>query len=357
MERFHQVDHARLFGDRLLLQTRDVAAGAEDGPSGAPGFREGMALGPNANVGDLTSLRNAFNANTVPAAMRIAFMSAAGAVNDACQFPKPVLIPSGQLGWTPHILPFQLLRIGPVVIAGVPGEMTVQAGRRLRARIKAAFPGNQVQRVILTGLANEYSGYVTTPEEYDSQQYEGASTLFGRLTFDAYLQIFGQLADAMAARQQVPAGPTPQDLGSVQIELQTGVVGDAVRVVPPEQFGQVVTQPAASYPRGRSVVQATFRAGHPKNDLKRSDSYLFVERLVGQNWQWVAWDSMPETRFIWRRDKDADCPACSFADVEWHVPGDAVPGTYRIRHRGAWKHLLTGVISPYEGTTRTFTVQ
>ena len=330
------------------------AAGAEDGPSGAPGFLEGMALGGSLSVADIERLRSGFSDSFIPIALRSIFMSVATDANDPCQNPKPVLIPSGQLGWTPDILPFQLLRVGPVVIAGIPGEMTIQAGRRLRARILSSLASRGVQRVILTGLANEYSGYVTTPEEYDSQQYEGASTLFGRLTFEAYLQIFTQLADAMAAGQPVPAGPTPPDLAGSQIELQTGVVYDDKRLS--EQFGQVMAEPARIVPRGRTV-QASFRAGHPKNDLKRNDTYLLIERNIGgDDWERVAWDMMPETRFIWRRDDTVDCRACSFVDVQWKVPEDATLGTYRIRHFGAWKNGWNGVIAPYQGTTQTFTV-
>lgn len=331
------------------------AAGAEDGRSGAPAFREGMAIGGNVSANDIATLRGSFGANSVPAWLRTAFMGVAQAANDPCQHPKPVLIPTGALGWTPEILPFQLLRVGPVVIAGIPGEMTVQASRRLRDRIQSALARRGVNRVILTGLANEYSGYITTLEEYDSQQYEGASTMFGRLTFEAYLQIFGQLADAMAAGQPVPAGPTPPDLGGRQIELQTGVVYDDKRVF--EQFGQVMTQPPLTVPRNRTV-QATFRAGHPKNDLKRNDTYLLIERNTGgHNWERVAWDAMPETRYIWRRDTAVDCLACSFVDVQWDIPGNATPGTYRIRHFGVWKNGTNGALTPYQGTTRTFTVQ
>lgn len=34
--------------------------------------------------------------------------------------------------------------------------------------------------VVVAGPANTYAHYVTTPEEYDVQRYEGASTIFGR---------------------------------------------------------------------------------------------------------------------------------------------------------------------------------
>lgn len=346
------------------------AAGAEDGPTGFPLFHEGMALGPNLTQAQLTALRIAFGevlfatvsgpAQAIPGAgaligpLHVAYLGVTALSSDPCQFPKPVLIPTGQLGWSPEVLPFQLLRVGPVVIAGVPGEMTTQAGRRLRARILASLQSHGVQKVIITGLANEYSGYITTPEEYNSQQYEGASTLYGRLTFEAYLQIFGQLADAMATGQPMPAGSPAPDLSAVQIELQTGVVADGV---PGGQvFGSVLTEPPISV-RKNDTVQVRFRGAHPKNDLKRNDTYLRVERNGGgANWSLVAWDSMPETRLIWQRDTSFGCIGCSFIDVHWTVPDNASPGTYRIRHMGRWKNGITGAITPYEGVTSTFEV-
>ncbi len=42
--------------------------------------------------------------------------------------------------------------------------------------------------VVLAGLTNTYSSYVTTFEEYAMQRYEGASTIFGPHTLDAYIQ-------------------------------------------------------------------------------------------------------------------------------------------------------------------------
>lgn len=43
--------------------------------------------------------------------------------------------------------------------------------------------------VVIAGLTNTYSSYVTTFEEYAMQRYEGASTIFGPHTLDAYIQV------------------------------------------------------------------------------------------------------------------------------------------------------------------------
>lgn len=57
------------------------------------------------------------------------------------------------------------------------------AGRRLRDAVRKklisdGITGSDVH-VVIGGLANTYSHYVTTPEEYAVQRYEGASTLYG----------------------------------------------------------------------------------------------------------------------------------------------------------------------------------
>ena len=52
--------------------------------------------------------------------------------------------------------------------------------------------------VIITGLANTYTSYVTTPEEYSVQRYEGASTIYGPYTLLAYIKEFNKLAAALA---------------------------------------------------------------------------------------------------------------------------------------------------------------
>ena len=82
-------------------------------------------------------------------------------------------------------MPIQILRLGNVFILSVPAELTTMAGRRLRNTIRDIIvEGGLVspdQKVIVTiaGLANSYSSYVTTFEEYQAQRYEAASTIFG----------------------------------------------------------------------------------------------------------------------------------------------------------------------------------
>lgn len=68
--------------------------------------------------------------------------------------------------WQPEIVSTQLAKIGGIVIACVPGEFTTMSGRRLRSRLQEKLNLPSDDDVIISGLCNTYSDYITTPEEY-----------------------------------------------------------------------------------------------------------------------------------------------------------------------------------------------
>jgi neutral ceramidase len=87
----------------------------------------------------------------------------------------------------------------------VPAEFTSAAGRRLRESLRTAFVG-VLSDLAVSNYTNAYSGYVTTPEEYAAQHYEGASTLYGPHTLAAYVQTFQTLAAALVAGTSIDPG-------------------------------------------------------------------------------------------------------------------------------------------------------
>ncbi|NUO47601.1 MAG: hypothetical protein HOV80_01960 [Polyangiaceae bacterium] len=89
------------------------------------------------------------------------------------------------LPWVPHHLPFQILRIGKVALGFVPFEPTTVAGRRIRAVVGSELRAQGVEQAVVVGYSNAYASYLTTPEEYDEQGYEGAMTLFGKWSLPA----------------------------------------------------------------------------------------------------------------------------------------------------------------------------
>ncbi|MGK5446308.1 neutral/alkaline non-lysosomal ceramidase N-terminal domain-containing protein [Streptomyces radiopugnans] len=265
--------------------------------------------------------------------------------------PKAIAVPIGEMNriypWVQEIVPVQLVRIGRLYLIGVPGEVTIAAGLRLR-RTVAEVTGAGLDDVLVAGYANSYFHYLTTPEEYDAQHYEGGSTLFGRWQLPAIQQISAELARAMRDGRALPTGPEPPDLSAAPLALQPPIVLDAPQIG--RSFGDVLTQPRESYRSGERVT-AVFAGAHPGNDLHRGSTYLRVERYEGGVWRTVADDGDWSTAFRWERDGIA----ASKATVTWDVPAGAEPGRYRVRYHGDAKPLVGGARS-FSGTTRTFTV-
>ena len=55
--------------------------------------------------------------------------------------------------------------------------------------------GSGDYKVILAGLSNVYTHYITTFEEYQMQRYEAASTIYGPNTLQAYLDQYANLTE------------------------------------------------------------------------------------------------------------------------------------------------------------------
>lgn len=280
-----------------------------------------------------------------------------------CQLPKPILLDTGETkkpyDWAPSILPVQILRIGQLVILSVPGEFTTMAGRRLRDAVKTVLTSKGSGKfdsnvhIVIAGLTNTYSQYVTTIEEYKVQRYEGASTLYGPHTLDAYIQEFKKLAAALISGQAVEPGPQPPDLLDKQISLLPPVVVDATPLG--VNFGDVKTDiPSNSTFKKGQLVTVTFWSACPRNDLMTEGTFALVEILQNQNkWAPAYDDDDFSLRFKWSRP--AKLSPESFATIEWRIPASAVSGVYRISHFGASKSLL-GSISHFTGSSSAFVV-
>ena len=84
--------------------------------------------------------------------------------------------------WLPNFFQFQIFIIQNIAIVGMPCEVTTTAGKRLRETALNALAALNIQEVIISSYANGYAGYLTTPEEYEFQFYEGGHTPFGKWT-------------------------------------------------------------------------------------------------------------------------------------------------------------------------------
>lgn len=266
-------------------------------------FAAGTTDGPGAVPWPLDMLQGMNRSKLVNLALK------PSAQQVACHWPKPILLNGGALNvpysWEPSVVELQMMRLGRFFfILSIPAELTTMSGRRLRSsvasviieqllleekskaghtlseldqtKLKRVF--EQKVKVVIAGLGNEYAGYVSTPEEYQRQRYEAASTLFGPYTLNAYIQESQRLAQTLfqsntnhrerhlAARNpQLP----PKDLPATNrlLQLLPPIVFDAVPFG--RQFGQVMAQPEQSifFYNSTNVIQATFHAGHPRNRL------------------------------------------------------------------------------------------
>ncbi|GAM17019.1 hypothetical protein SAMD00019534_001940, partial [Acytostelium subglobosum LB1] len=277
-----------------------------------------------------------------------------------CQAPKPILIDVGltkPLPWIPDVIPIQIITIGQIVLCAVPGEFTTMAGRRLREQI-AGIVGNSLGAepiVLVAGLSNTYTGYITTFEEYEVQRFEGAATAFGPNSLGAYQQEFGKLAQAIVANQQVPSGPTPRNMtGHTFFFLPPVVVDEAPNGV----FGSVYKDVSQTTYTVNETVTVVFFGANPRNNFMTQSTFLTVEMETSPNqWTTVLVDGDWDTRMYWKMHDDIGSQ--SLITIDWIV-GQTFPvksGNYRISHQGYAKPSpLSDHRVPYSGQSSTFEV-
>jgi neutral ceramidase len=271
----------------------------------------------------------------------------------SCHGEKPVVLATGlktPYPWTPQILPLQIMRLGSLAIIAVPAEFTTMSGRRLRNTVQSILAKMGVRHAVIAGYSNSYAGYVATREEYQMQNYEGASTHFGEWTLAAYQQEFAGLAQAMSEQADSDSGPNPLDSREMR-EIRTPLIQKLDRLPRNASFGGILTQAKPAYVAGETVA-VDFWAGHPNNDLMHQRSYLEVQKVEGNQWISVAMDWDIETQFIWT----PRTLGAGKATVQWSIPLGQAPGNYRIVHRGVARPNLRDRI-PYQGVSRTFQVR
>jgi hypothetical protein len=96
-------------------------------------------------------------------------------------------------------------RVGSRLLAGVPAEVTTTAARRMRdSMLVASRSDSRVADAVIVGLANGFMQYVTTPEEYSAQFYEGGSTIYGPGEADMLGRQLARLSAGRTAGDALP---------------------------------------------------------------------------------------------------------------------------------------------------------
>ena len=234
------------------------------------------------------------------------------------------------------------------------------AGRRLRDTIKdVAARENKDVKVVIGGLSNIYTHYITTAEEYQEQRYEAASTIYGPFTLAAYQQQYKALAEKIITKDSLNEGPHPPDMYETVkgfgdfFGFFTEVKFDGKPIG--YDFGDCTLQPSDLLYRGKDFVRTEFVSGNLRNDFRSEKSFLYIERLDDENWEVVATDTDWETKLYWIRTNSL--LGFSKVQITWEIPVNVTPGRYKVRHVGSYKYWLTGAIYEYEGETKPFEVR
>ena len=212
----------------------------------------------------------------------------------------------------PRAMPLLVVRLGDRAIATIPGEMTVEMGRRTRAAVLGALRGSGVTSVALAGYANEFLHYFVTPEEYDMQHYEGGSTLYGKYSSNVVMDDLAGLARDLAGGRAAPA--------PVSFDPRNGLAPDFTPYGTGAARGVVAAQPRAV----QRMKRATFawQGGERGLDRPFDKRFVAVQRRRGKRWRRVTDDLGLEV--LWRVDDAGRYTA------EWQVPLSAPAGRYRF---------------------------
>jgi hypothetical protein len=210
----------------------------------------------------------------------------------------------------PQAVPLMTIRVADRIIASLPAEPTVEVGRRVKAAVLEAAGGAGVRRVIVSGLANEFIQYLTTPEEYDRQHYEGGSTLYGPLSAVLLTQELGALAGRMARGE--PAQPAHP------FDPRNGVKADAAPFGAGAPSGTIETQPDGGSP----TPQLSWRGGERGLDKPLDTPFITVERRVRGEWRRYTDDLWIDV--VWQIGDGNRYTAT------WNVPAGTPGGTYRF---------------------------
>ena len=140
----------------------------------------------------------------------------------------------------PPRLPVSYAELGALKFGTFPAELTMTMAYRIRHLLGLDEPLPARSWFVLVGLANSYSSYVATPDEYYAQDYVGASTMWGPqegLTLGCGLEAI-KGSSSHGPRFQVPAQEFDPGPGA-PTPFGPGFTGDP-RTYPTEELENVL---------------------------------------------------------------------------------------------------------------------
>src|SRR5919201_1652488 len=140
----------------------------------------------------------------------------------------------------------------------------------------------------ISGFANEYADYFTTPEEYDAQHYEGAATIYGRTSSEALKGTLVGLTRALVAGGPAPAAYPYDPRHGVAVTARPVPTGpaSAAAVAEPDPTARRLEHPSFSW-----------RGGPRGYDRPLDRAFVLVQRRTRPGWSTT--DSDPRLGILW----------------------------------------------------------
>lgn len=232
----------------------------------------------------------------------------------------------------PEVAQITVARVGSVLLAAIPFEVTTEVGDRMKRVLREHGPA-AIEDVAIIGLANGYVQYIVTAAEYGQQHYEGGSTLYGP---NSAVVLTAELAELAA--QLTKGAPT------AVVAAITAYPGKPHSYFPAPKRGPEpgrITRQIVSLTCRSNQLVARWIDVYPGRFLPNEGQVLDVQRKGEFGWLTAAWDdeSGVEVRavnghgsrgYVW--------------EVTW-VPESLRPGVYRVllmRREGLPQHPLQG---------------
>ncbi|XDD42182.1 neutral/alkaline non-lysosomal ceramidase N-terminal domain-containing protein [Leptospira sp. WS60.C2] len=252
-----------------------------------------------------------------------------------CQKPKAILFPMGEtkpIPSLPQILPYGLVLVDDLTILVLPHEVTTMSSRRLKKEVKSILKEKSGE-IVLSGLTNDFSGYITTPEEYATQNYEGGHTLHGQQSLNALRQEFSAMANdllhGIEFSKSTKQNILPLDLSDRLHPIKLPE-SDIVSIEPK----QVLNPNRNQYKKGTSVV-CRVEAASPNVGYPKVNSYLWVEKKEGNVWKQFRSDGDYDTKFTYKGAGFFD-KGVGKLELIWETSNDIPNGEYRLVHEGIY---------------------
>jgi neutral ceramidase len=270
-----------------------------------------------------------------------------GTKRHALPWPLSMTVPPR--GMTPREVPLGVVRLGDVALVTLPGEHTTIMGQRIGDAVAAALPGEP--DVLEVGLAGAYLSYLTTPQEYALQHYEGASMLYGEQAGMLVAHHLGQLARTdgverpdeyryrpgkirrwKLGRSRLRALPEIEDRLAVQ--LDTGPLPGLPRFYLWDRAPQWPTEDPRARTTPRVRVEAwgeaegwqTYAPGGVPIDDRTGGLVLLLTHVDGDRWRWGVWwlepGASPGQQLRFRVETVDEGAVCSevFTTGQWFRP-------------------------------------